>query len=345
MNFLKKLFWKKLNLEVISGNYSKDKKFIYWFENRLELIKGNKYKVIGDNYIISKNSLYVWDKKIEWVDLDTFELICGWYSKDKDNVFYKNKKIEWADVSSFEIDELSIMKDKNNIYSLGEKVKSLKDKYSEEESIWERMSDKTFNEVIDNNFTIALCNIGFERIKKNIWVQDLKNGIRKIVTIRHWKWSVSTPMWGYSLDYVPNFNSSYDNIYWHRTNKSAMIDIFPLYFDFFKYTIEQRTTIKDHIKKINNYIPLIIKDMNDFYDLGNNTEDLIKILEKCKTNKTKQFRFEMWVQLPLAYIFTLNKNGNTKKANELLNIYLNENSNITPEVKRKFLERFDNIKK
>jgi hypothetical protein len=75
------------------------------------------------------------------------------------------------------------------------------------------MSAEIFNGKIERHLGAALCNIGFEKKTENLWVQDLGTGIRKIVTIMHWKGAESTPSWGYSSDYVPHFDNSYKNIY------------------------------------------------------------------------------------------------------------------------------------
>ena len=207
----------------------------------------------------------------------------------------------------------------------------------------ELMSAEIFNGEIDLHFGSALCEIGFEKIKENLWVQDLGTGVRKVVTIIHWKGAQSTPRWGYSLDYVPHFDNSYKNIYWHRTNKSAMIDVFPFYFDFFKYSFYRLRSLEDHAKCIQECTPLMIKDMNDFYNLGSKTDDLAAILKKCESHKSSGLGFWNWSQLPLAYAFTLNKIGNEQKANEVLELFINR-TDVASKVKQKLIERFNSMR-
>ncbi len=206
----------------------------------------------------------------------------------------------------------------------------------------ELIGAEVFNGEIDHFFGSALCKIGFENIKKNMWIQDLETGVRKIVTIMHWKGATSTPQWGYSLDYVPHFNNSYNNIFWHRTNKSAMIDVFPFYFDFSKYLLSRFTTPKEHTQKLESFTPLIIQDLNEFYDLGSDTNDLVNILEKSEAYNASGLGFWNWVQLPLAYAFTLNKIGNSQKANEFIDKYLSKHD-IAPKARAKLIERFNNV--
>jgi hypothetical protein len=54
--------------------------------------------------------------------------------------------------------------------------------------------------------------------------------------------------------------------------------------------------------------------MNDFYSKSSDANTLVRILEKCEAYKTLGPGFWNWSQLPLAYAFTLNKIGNSKKS-------------------------------
>lgn len=214
--------------------------------------------------------------------------------------------------------------------------------YKKEKAPIELMPAVIFNGEIERHLGAALCDTGFERIKENHWVRDLGIGVRKVVTIMHWKGAVSTPRWGYSLDYVPHFDNSYKNIYWHRTNKSAMIDVFPLYFDFFKYTLSRFNTPGTHDICLEASTPRMIQDMSSFYAQGCEIRNLVSILEKCESHKTSGLGFWNWSQLPLAYAFTLNKSGNIKKANEILGSIIRR-TDMTPKAMEKLLERFQNV--
>ncbi len=199
-----------------------------------------------------------------------------------------------------------------------------------------------FNDGIEQSYGKALRDVGFTTIKQNKWVHDLGTGIRKIVIIRHMK-GASAPMWGYSLDYVPHFCSSQRNIYWHRTNKSALVDVFPLYFDFHQYSMPRFSSDQKHIQRLQSFTPHMIQHMNDFYNLGNETQNLVDILKRCENVVSNGLGFWNYCQLPLAYAFTLNKNGNNTEAYKLLEDYLNHYPNIDPKAKIKLIARFDNV--
>lgn len=197
-----------------------------------------------------------------------------------------------------------------------------------------------FNAGIEKYLGGPLVDLGFEKVKDNLWVQDLGSGVRKIVQIRSWKGDKYTPWWGYSLDYVPHFDNSFRNIYWHRTDKSARFDIVPLHFNFSQYEVFNFALPKEYISRLRAISVSLIKDMNDFYALGSETANLVKVLEKCESSSPR--KFWGYIPLPLAYAFTLNKLGNTVKARQVLDRYINR-FKVSAEVCIKLIERFDSV--
>ena len=87
----------------------------------------------------------------------------------------------------------------------------------------------------------------------------------------------------------------------------------------------------------------MIQDMNNFSSQGSETKELINILEKCEAHKASGLGFWNWTQLLLAYSFTLNKIGNTKKACEILDKFFNR-TKIASKAREKLLERFQNVR-
>ena len=203
----------------------------------------------------------------------------------------------------------------------------------------ELLCGKLFNGEIDNILGNALIDIGFDKIKENKWVKDLGAGSRQIVTIAHWKGATSSPSWGYSLDYVPHFDNLRKHIYWHRTNKSALIDVFPLFFDFQKYSFERFTSHKNHIKALKVALPEIIRDIELFYSRGSGLDELISILERSKAHDGRGLGFWNYLQLPLAYAFVLNKCGQYESARLLLLKWI-DMYDIKPELIDKLWKRF-----
>lgn len=204
------------------------------------------------------------------------------------------------------------------------------------------LSAKEFNDAIDAELGTTLLESGFEKIKDVHWVHDLGIGVRRVVTIMHWQGAASNLQWGYSLDYVPHFDNAQKKIYWHRTNKSARLDVRPIFFDFDKYRLSKLQSIESHLSLLKHQTPSMLEDMDAFFDIGYAMSDLVSILERCKNHSGAGLGFWNWNQLPLAYAFTLKKSGDTKKANEMLEEII-ARYKLAPAAEQKLIERFNDI--
>lgn len=97
------------NLEQIRNRYFKDKKGVYYFNNK--------------NFLKIKNS-----------DVNSFEVLSENYAKDKNNIYYKNKILKGADTNSvhnlklsnkFEPEVFNLIYDKTGVYFKGNKVSGI----------------------------------------------------------------------------------------------------------------------------------------------------------------------------------------------------------------------------
>lgn len=206
------------------------------------------------------------------------------------------------------------------------------------------LSTKEFNGAIEAALGPMLLKSGFEKIKDLHWVHDLGTGVRRVVTLMHWQGLSSNLHWGYSLDYVPHFDNAGKKIYWHRTNKSARLDVRPIFFDFHKYDLSKLCSIDHHINLLKQQAPPMIEDMDSFFGMGGSISDLVVILEKCKDYSAPGWGFWSWTQLPLAYAFTLKKSGDIQKASEVLDEIIARNKYV-PAAKQKLIERFNETNK
>lgn len=72
-------------------------------------------------------------------------------------------------------------------------------------------------------FDSLLRKVGFERPKPLKWVRSTKVPIRELVEILPLKGAAVSARWGYSIDFVPHVSSG--RVRWHRTAKSALLDL------------------------------------------------------------------------------------------------------------------------
>src|SRR5260370_14023875 len=77
--------------------------------------------------------------------------------------------------------------------------------------------------IFANTFGTALSLCGFDQINRRKWVRSSRTPIRELFRITAMKGASFSPVWGFSLDFVPHFSGS--TIRWHRSNKSAIFDL------------------------------------------------------------------------------------------------------------------------
>jgi hypothetical protein len=68
-----------------------------------------------------------------------------------------------------------------------------------------------------------LMDEGFQDVGILKWVRSADAPIRQVLCFQQWKGGVLAPSWGVSLDFVPHVSGS--SVKWHRTPKSAMLDL------------------------------------------------------------------------------------------------------------------------
>jgi hypothetical protein len=79
------------------------------------------------------------------------------------------------------------------------------------------------NEALRSAFAHELLPHGFEHVKPLKWVRSAKPAMRDVVELYSLKGASIAPRWGLSLDFVPHVAAG--RVRWHRTVKSAMLDL------------------------------------------------------------------------------------------------------------------------
>ncbi len=116
--------------KILNGGYSKDKSFVYYREQIIEVSDPDAFKVLHSNIglALDKNFIYGEGKRIEGSDPNTFQLLNSHYTKDKNHVYYQGQIVKEANSDSFEImsgKRSNLAKDKYAVYSYGERIADL----------------------------------------------------------------------------------------------------------------------------------------------------------------------------------------------------------------------------
>jgi hypothetical protein len=178
---------------------------------------------------------------------------------------------------------------------------------------------KEFLSLVGAGFDDALKPHGFEKISGRRWVRSTKQPIREIVELATINNACFNPRWGFSLDYVPHI--AVGGVKWHRTNKSAMVD---LTFDpadledirvWAIYNTANRESVKlAGIASARRVVALAIPLFERVREVG----DLRPVFEDRLRQRNLRFGFFNYVQHPLAYAFTFAKLRNAAAATEWL---------------------------
>jgi hypothetical protein len=177
------------------------------------------------------------------------------------------------------------------------------------------------DEILALVFGSAFAGRGFEHATSRQWVRSVKPEVREVLVLNN-----GTLVWGFSLDFVPHVSG--DRVFWHRTVKSAMLDLrydptdyLPADEDINQWQVHSlfgeehaEATARDVVIKC---LPLALQ----FFDTVTRIEDLPEAFEAHLSRRAVRLGFYNYTQQPLAHLFTLARLGQQERAHELLDRY------------------------
>lgn len=185
-----------------------------------------------------------------------------------------------------------------------------------------------------------LAAVGFVRPKQGVWVREDCLSARPMFELWHFKGAVSALVWGFALTYVPHFNNSCTKLFWHRTVKSARLDLFP--FDEFEPTQElsRFSTPHDHAAAVERALNAVLGQANEFFEGFRSTEDLLPLFERLRRDKGNGLGYWNYSNLPVAHAFTLRVNGDYAGGRLILDEYV-QRSKVFGSALDDLLNRFE----
>ena len=166
---------------------------------------------------------------------------------------------------------------------------------------------------------------------------------RPMIEIWHYKGAISAPVWGFSLNFVPHLNNSLTKLNWHRTVKSAKLDVIP--FDEFddKLNMSRFSSAKAHESIVADVFRSALGCAATFFDSVRSTEDLIPIFERLQAFQGSGLGYWNYSNVPLAHAFTLRVNDRYSEGKLILDEYVRR-SNVPETVLDDLWQRFDQAK-
>ena len=189
-----------------------------------------------------------------------------------------------------------------------------------------------------------LLPLGFQMQKPLHWIENASAPIRKIFCFSYFKGASVAPSWGLSLDYVPHVSGS--QVKWHRTDKSAMLDL----------CISSRDSRMDMCylygnkvleSNLSTAVSLSVGHATNFFASVKSITDLPDAFERTKKyyGEYRGLGYYNYAQHPIAYAFTLAKLGDTKKTEqEFEQYYYFKYPNTKPAVVDKLRKLFAKVR-
>ena len=193
-----------------------------------------------------------------------------------------------------------------------------------------------FKQTVSAEFTARLVSLGFEAFRGHKWVLSVTAPIRRVFALYNLKSLSLVPVWGFSFDFVPHLGAG-DEVKWHRTARSAFLD---LSYDPLDYTSNvhewavSRFDRLDEVRERAKYVSSrAVADAITFWDRVRTLENAADLFRDWRARPYVRFGFENYVQAPLAFAFVLARLGQADEARAWLERCFR--NHVRSEAKRK----------
>ena len=180
-----------------------------------------------------------------------------------------------------------------------------------------------FNEAIGKTLGLALSENGFELVAPRRWVRSSRAPIRDLLEVQALKGVSYTPVWGFSLDFVPHVTTGGDTK-WHRTPKSARFDFMYRPIDYEPLSAETndwcasplatREELQEDLARVTR---MVVARAMPFWQRVRGIEDLPSVYREHRSRAAVGLPFASFPQQVLASAFVLAKTGDDAGRQEL----------------------------
>jgi len=200
-------------------------------------------------------------------------------------------------------------------------------------SPFEIVSIAAIHAILQPVVAASLAADGFEEAGPLKWVRSADAPVRQVFSFQQWKGGVLAPSWGLSLDFVPHVSGS--RIKWHRTPRSAMLD---LRVDAREPALElpYHHGTRPIVDRAADVVAGAVARARALWAMGHALDDLIRAFDWTKKYyaATPGLGFYNFVQHPVALAFTYARLGKLAEANRELDEYWTDRDELKAELRR-----------
>ncbi len=175
------------------------------------------------------------------------------------------------------------------------------------------------NLIFGKNFGQPLIHEGFVRVSDRKWIRRHSADIADLFEIQALKGANYSPLWGFSLSYVPHISGS--TLRWHNTDKSAQFDYRydPLDSDYRSrdeyeawlisrlWGVERAQQEAEYSS--NRSLPLALALFSEISNIDKLIHLYADSLQAYRAKVPRRFGFFNYTQFPIAYALTLSRLG------------------------------------
>jgi hypothetical protein len=172
--------------------------------------------------------------------------------------------------------------------------------------------------IVASHLDEPLTRLGLAQIAPRRWVDGSAPPARRLFEMALVKGASIKAHWGFSLDFVPHFSGG--RICWHRTDRTAKLDVFVDPRDCGHACFLYGATWLH--RDLDQLIPATVEQARETWRRGSTWFGMLSILHEIRERKSNCLGFENYTQLPLALIFLTAKIGKLTTARAELERYI-----------------------
>jgi hypothetical protein len=193
----------------------------------------------------------------------------------------------------------------------------------------EPCSPKTVQRVIEEIFDDSLLKSGFEKVKPLQYVRSRLSELHDVIKFKG-EYTGLLFTWGLSLRFVPHITMGVGDIRWHRTPKSAKMDL--IYSGFHRdgndlgfriCTTRGKDAMRGDAEATRAHL---LPKAFQFFSSVRNLSDLRVLFQQIELHHEWEWKLSNLPQVALAYAFYLAKSGQEQTARRYMSDWLKQNN-------------------
>ena len=164
--------------------------------------------------------------------------------------------------------------------------------------------------IVANIVDERLSLLGLTRLGPRTWIDGSAPPTRRMFQLQLLKGASLKTTWGYSLDFVPHLSGG--GLRWHRTDKSAMLDVIvdPKDLPALSYSYGAAQWVSD----LERALPLAIDRACETWRRGSTWRGMLDIVQDMRSRQSNGLAFDNYTQLPLTLVLLSAKVGDLPAA-------------------------------